>query len=331
MKRLYKLVNCVKHYDWGSPHWIPDLLGRPNPAGEPWAELWMGVHPGGPSSVEVRPGEKGILLKDLIAAGHWCALTPQCTLPFLFKLLAAEKPLSIQAHPTKEQAVEGFDRENRAGIPLDSLIRNYKDKNHKPEIIVALTPFEALAGFREDMTASQIRDLCTGAALAGGAKADINYFASYLNPVHLEPGQGMYIPAGILHAYIHGFGVELMANSDNVLRGGCTTKHVDVDELLHILSYKAFKPEVITGPHYLTPVREFDLWRIEAGAEPPVQGPGIALVTKGSVKIAAGLDAGQESLVLNQGESAFIADGTQFKFEGRNFRAFFAAVPCYSL
>ncbi|MDR0602484.1 MAG: mannose-6-phosphate isomerase, class I, partial [Treponema sp.] len=148
----YKLGNSVKHYEWGSPGYIPRLLGLDNSGGEPWAELWMGVHPGAPS--RVLRGEEEIPLAELIAEDPALYLGKEAAerfggLPFLFKLLAAGKPLSIQAHPNLAQAREGFERENRAGIALDAPVRNYRDPNHKPEIVCALTPFTAMFGFRE--------------------------------------------------------------------------------------------------------------------------------------------------------------------------------------
>lgn len=148
MSEFYKLRNKARHYDWGSPVDIPRLLGIA-PDGKPWAELWMGSHSGF-SSMVILESSGEISLEDLLARDGYC------TLPFLLKLLAAEKPLSIQAHPNQEQAREGFERENQAGVPLDSPMRNYKDSNHKPEIICALSLFTGLCGFRG---LDEIRDL----------------------------------------------------------------------------------------------------------------------------------------------------------------------------
>ncbi|MCP4153661.1 MAG: mannose-6-phosphate isomerase, class I, partial [bacterium] len=216
-------------------------------------------------------------------------------LPFLFKVLSAGKPLSLQAHPTLEQAKSGFEKENRAGIDLSAPNRNYKDDNHKPELICAITPFKALNGFRDlneiitlmmeldipslkesldafrkepdkkglkdfysrlmrldalkkETVVSQARESARSKQenpvfkeilnLDGYFPGDIGILAPLLlNLVTLKPGEAMYLEAGQLHAYIEGTGMELMANSDNVLRGGLTPKHIDVEELLGTLSY----------------------------------------------------------------------------------------------
>ncbi|MDR0998871.1 MAG: mannose-6-phosphate isomerase, class I, partial [Treponema sp.] len=275
---FYKLQNTVKHYEWGSPVHIPALLGADNSRGLPWAELWMGVHPGGPSRIG------GITLGDLIAANPERYLGKPAAkdfggLPFLFKLLAAARPLSIQAHPNPEQAREGWERENGKGIPLDAPNRNYKDACHKPEILCALNPFTAMCGFRHpeeigvllaqcfdgaspslrggieplysalageeplkaffnalfalpQETLEELSAYARDTALPGGEGDLVSRFAGlhpgdpgiiapiYLNLLQLMPGEAIYLPAGVLHAYVHGFAVELMANSDNVLRGG---------------------------------------------------------------------------------------------------------------
>jgi mannose-6-phosphate isomerase len=180
MHPVFKLKNQVKHYAWGSPDWIPALLGEKNPDKKPYAELWMGVHRDGQSQTNYNG--KTISLAELInqdaalylgkAAG--AAAGAGASLPFLFKLLAADKPLSIQAHPSLEQAQAGFERENRAGVPLDAPERNYKDANHKPEILCALTPFKAMAGFRD---IDEIRALfdAFGMESLAGVKAALDF------------------------------------------------------------------------------------------------------------------------------------------------------------
>jgi len=375
MSEFYKLRNKARHYDWGSPVDIPRLLGIA-PDGKPWAELWMGSHSGFSSMVILEPSGE-ISLEDLLARDGYC------TLPFLLKLLAAEKPLSIQAHPNQEQAREGFERENQIGVPLDSPMRNYKDSNHKPEIICALSPFTGLCGFRgldeiRDLFAAflepapvvlregfapltralssrdpavALRDFLTGLfGLSEATRATLGeYILSlkepppdcelklmrdlarlypgdpaiiaplYLNVFRLEPGEAVFLEAGVLHAYIHGFGVELMANSDNVLRGGLTPKHVDVPELIKILDFKPYKPQIITPSeglfNYPTPCGEFSLTRIcgRDGAAGGVDirllapggltgGPSICIVTEGELIIS---NKGKET-VVKQGESLFI-------------------------
>ena len=393
-KEVFKLQNTIKHFDWGSPVLLPDLLGMENETGVPWAELWMGIHPEGPSAIdlpnfsETGPEKKSILLSDLISGNPDFFLGKNekrfSTLPFLFKALAAGKPLSIQAHPNLPQAREGWERENRDGIPLDSPHRNYKDANHKPEIICALTPFTAMAGFRQpdeimellgfflegasrDLKAAFFpllntleekeaplkkflaallalpRDIKTALSVFAGqkAKADnstndewklIAAFAEnfpgdpaiisplYLNLVHLNPTEAIFIPAGILHAYVEGLGVELMANSDNVMRGGLTAKHIDIPELFRILDFEPYKPEILTenkasGYHkYPVYCREFSLSVIrDRDFIYPETGPSIVLVTRGELKISGKF----RETFLKKGETAFIpAKEKNFRFEG---------------
>jgi mannose-6-phosphate isomerase len=388
MLQIFKLKNPVKPYVWGSSQWIPELLGRKNPQGEPWAELWMGVHPEGPSLVSLQGKE--LLLSALISRDPAYYLGEGIhrafgTLPFLYKVLAAVKPLSIQAHPNTDQAKEGWERENREGLALNAPNRNYKDPNHKPEIFCALSPFEAMCGFR---STGEIRrrlealgDLCPvpgplRAALAqltsvldkpGGIKEFIRllfgfprkitgeltaailqrgvlekahpefsaewrlsaYFAElypgdpaviaplYLNCINLDPGEAIYLPAGVLHAYVRGFGMELMANSDNVLRGGLTAKHVDIDELVGILDFSPFCPKILAPPdpspaffNYPISCREFSLSRWEGrGSESDFsgEGPFIFMVTRGTLTLSK--KNAREERILKKGESAFIPAG----------------------
>jgi mannose-6-phosphate isomerase len=364
-------------------------MGENNPLREPWAELWMGTHPGGPSRVFFEGRERD--LGELIREGYEFFLGGEVYkawggLPFLFKLLAAEKPLSIQAHPSLEQAGEGFERENREGISLEAPERNYKDRNHKPEIISALTGFDALCGFREpgrirhsleflikqaDVLKRDLEPLIraenlkiflkrlfelsvearkklTG-ALRAGIETDppeagpfMRRFAElypddpaiiaplYLNLVHLEPGEALFLPAGVLHAYIHGFGVELMANSDNVLRGGLTPKHVDLRELTSALDFSAFtvkilRPEEKAPGLYAYPscTGEFSLALLHSsGREPaaPAARPCIAIITRGEALYRVF----NEEIRLTQGQSLFIPAGAPGSFEG-DFSACLAA------
>jgi mannose-6-phosphate isomerase len=393
MQHIIKLINQVKTYAWGSPQWIACLTGRKNRSGEPWAELWMGAHPQGPSALDI-PGEQS-LLSDFIAKYPELCLGETVSrefgaLPFLLKFLAAAKPLSVQAHPNLAQAQAGFERENKAGLSLGDSARNYKDPNHKPEILCALSPFRAMCGFREPEiihtlleTFSQEAMLQGGTALNAGftrlgdaletgegairlfltALFDlpgefrreltvyaleqeqalkqsaaqhteiwqtIAYFARlypadpaviaplYLNLVNLVPGEAIYLPAGILHAYIEGLGVELMANSDNVLRGGLTSKHVDMEELVRILEFRPFFPAVLRPCKpipsvftYPTNCREFSLSVIRGKGEAvssPISGPAIAVVTEGRAVFSChdGKNGQTETFTLEQGESAFI-------------------------
>ncbi len=329
MNGIALMKNRVQKYAWGSPSAIPELLGEENPSGEPWAELWMGAHPKSPSLILVE--NEWISLLDVIekqpraVLGEAVAGKFDSRLPYLFKVLAIARPLSVQAHPDKQGAVLGFENENRLGIPMNAPNRNYRDDSHKPECICALTPFTALNGFRlipniigrmervcpailskdldqlkthpdsnglkiffESLMSLDARVKKTAVMeaaekakrlsgddpafewmvrLHGEYPGDMGIFAPVLlNLVELEPGQAMFLPAGELHSYLHGTGIELMANSDNVLRGGLTPKHVDVPELLKVLTFGEKEVEILapkrigeTESIYPTHAREFVL------------------------------------------------------------------------
>jgi mannose-6-phosphate isomerase len=387
------LENTIQPYAWGSRTAIAEMCGRSSPSARPEAELWMGAHPSAPSKVRQADGSRSLL--DLIAADPTGTLGTKVVdrfgprLPFLLKILAAETPLSLQAHPTIEQAREGYALEESRGVPLDAPHRNYKDPNHKPELICALTPFHALVGFRpvertlrlfEQLSvealapyAARLRNeglrpffealmtadsdekrAVAAAVLAGcqrGAASDFRAELSWgarigelypgdvglvvalsLNLVLLEPGQAVYLPAGNLHAYLAGTGVEIMANSDNVLRGGLTPKHVDVPELLRVLDFHAAPANVQEAQPadservFATPAPEFRLSSIELAdraemTHRPV--PEIVLVTSGSARLRS--PAGD--IALSSGESAFIrADDPSYQLEGSG-TIFRATVP----
>ncbi|MCZ6793451.1 MAG: mannose-6-phosphate isomerase, class I, partial [Planctomycetota bacterium] len=328
----------VQHYAWGDAEFIPALLGVDNPDGKPWAELWMGAHPGLPSTAVV--GEREVGLDRLLYEEGEAILGPRVAarfggLPYLFKVLAAARPLSIQVHPDRRQAEEGFARENAAGVAVSAAHRSYRDPNHKPELIVALTDLYALRGFRPldeiaavlgetpelreflasfERTPAGLEDLyrtlmslpaersariLTGLverlreedraspfpeddrrhwvlrAAAEYSPEDRGLFSVYLlNLVRLRPGEALYLPAGVLHAYLRGAGVEIMASSDNVLRGGLTAKHVDLPELLGTVRFAGERPEVLEAAVlpdagewvYQTPAAEFELRRLELAA-----------------------------------------------------------------
>lgn len=398
MQHLFRLRNTVKNYEWGSSDWIPALTGTPNPTLQPWAELWMGAHPASPSMVDTPAGE--IPLNRLVAQNPVDIVGKNTAekfggIPFLFKLLAAARPLSIQAHPSLEQAKEGWARENAAGIPLDAPNRNYKDANHKPEILCALTPFRAMCGFREVAEITRLLDLLAvdeliaarktldnadvetalstflealfalspttrvnlgrsvdrrARVLAGQKNQDgtvwnlILSFAAaypadpaiisplYLNVLDLKSGEAIYLPAGILHAYVEGFGVELMANSDNVLRGGLTPKHVDLVELTRTLHFEPFCPDVLHPEvkgegfaRYRTPSAEFTLSLATSSDETvplPESEPHIVVITEGSAILADGT----EQVPLKRGESVFIAAGAKSPRLKGSFQAYVASV-----
>ena len=312
MKRICILKNSVQNYAWGSTTAIQELLGQEVDKGILVAELWLGAHPKAPSMVKLEEGYGS--LADIIKQnpeellGRTVAEKFNNSLPYLFKILAAEKPLSIQAHPSLKQAKEGFKSENMQNIPLNAPDRNYRDENHKPECICALTQFWALNGFRKisdiislmdklgvkgmddelnhlkrspdsdglkiffksimSMNLKRSESIVADAAARAEKDTDNNpvfkwivklnkeypadmgvFSPVFLNLILLEPGQAMFLPAGELHAYLKGVGIELMANSDNVLRGGLTPKHVDVPELLKVLNFKEREVEILTPVH----------------------------------------------------------------------------------
>ncbi len=377
---------AVRTYAWGSRTAIAEFTGRPAPTPHPEAELWLGAHPGDPARLEGAGGE--ISLLDAIAGDPDGELGPTVrerfgdVLPFLVKVLAADEPLSLQAHPSARQAVEGFEREDRAGVPVNSPVRNYRDCNHKPELLVALSDFAALAGFRpaarsvalmkalavagldpyiallaDQSDAAGLRALFTTWITAPQPDVDklipavlegaVSYIRSgatefapeartilelgerypgdagvlaalLLNRISLTPGEGIFLPAGNLHSYLHGVAMEVMANSDNVLRGGLTPKHVDVPELLRVLDFDPV-PDARVATHrdglelvYDTPTAEFaasvlTLDEDNLGHEVDVpsrhDGPQILVCTEGSVIARAKSD----ELRINRGEAAWVA------------------------
>ncbi|MFD9545233.1 mannose-6-phosphate isomerase, class I [Streptomyces sp. NPDC060022] len=365
-----RLSNTVRPYAWGSTTAIPELLGTA-PTGEPQAEMWMGAHPGAPSRLTRPPGTEQSLT-DVIAADPERELGPAAVaafgprLPFLLKLLAAGAPLSLQVHPDLGQAQQGYADEESRGVPIDAPHRTYKDANHKPELICALTPFDGLCGFRRPAEAAEaiaalgvdslkpyvdllharpeeaaLREVLTAILTAdpdemahtvseaaeaadrlGGAHAPYAQIAHHypgdpgviaamlLNYVQLQPGEALFLGAGVPHAYLGGLGVEIMANSDNVLRCGLTPKHVDVPELLRIVRFEATDPGILrpeaspAGEElYETPVDEFRLSRyaLSPGGAPialTAATPQILLCTAGAPRIG--------ELGLAPGESVFV-------------------------
>ncbi|HIW62987.1 MAG TPA: mannose-6-phosphate isomerase, class I [Candidatus Stackebrandtia excrementipullorum] len=374
------LHGAIRPYAWGSHSAIAALQGRPEPTQRPEAELWLGDHPRDPAMLE-----DGRSLADLISADPVMTLGTDSLerygqrLPFLLKVLAAQEPLSLQAHPDSEQAADGFARQTREGVPLDAPQRSYVDVHHKPELLCAVTRFEALCGFRppseaadaierlkvdelsclvavlrQDDEAQALREAmttlltlpvdhrtrlvaaavasATDLAEAGPDAADYAMVvrlgtryphdsgalvALLLNHLFLEPGDAIYMPAGNLHAYLGGVGIEVMAASDNVLRGGLTDKHVDVPELLRVLRFEVMAeprfPAVEPTPglrQWSVPVPEFALWRLRLDDEVTEQelhseGAMIILCWSGDLRI----DDGERSLTLRPGQGAFIPAG----------------------
>lgn len=384
---MYLLRGAVRTYAWGSRTAIADFTGRPTPTPHPEAELWFGAHPGDPAWLQTEVGEHS-LLETLTSdpEGQLGAVVVEhfgdC-LPFLVKVLAADEPLSLQAHPSAQQAAEGFDHEERLGIPISSPMRNYRDRSHKPELVIALEPFDALAGFREVsrtvalMKALAVADLdpyielLNGQPDADGLRAlfttwitapqpdldvlvpavldgAIDYVRSgatdfadeaktvlelgerypgdagvlaalLLNRMRLKPGEAIFLPAGNLHTYLRGVAIEVMANSDNVLRGGLTPKHVDVPELLRILDFHPVPEASLRaqthwdGPEliYEVPTDEFAVSRLridgenlghEIDAAVRHEGPQVLLCTSGAVL----LHAKSSSVTLERGQAAWV-------------------------
>ena len=382
------LRGAIRTYAWGSRTAIAEFTGRPVPAAHPEAELWLGAHPADPARLDTEHGERSLL--ETLAAdpeGQLGAVA-RCrfgdALPFLVKVLAADEPLSLQAHPSAAQAAEGFLHEEKLGIPVTSPVRNYRDCSHKPELLVALQPFEALAGFRpaaltvellralapaelnpfigllnDQSDADGLRALFTTWITAPQPHIDtlvpavldgaINYVASgatrfaaeaktvlelgerypgdagvlaslLLNRITLAPGEAIFLAAGNLHTYLRGVALEVMANSDNVLRGGLTPKHVDVPELLRVLDFTPTTEAQLRPPThrdgislvYDTPAEEFAASVLtlagehlghEVDAPARHDGPQILLCTDG----AATVHGKSKALVLNRGMAAWVA------------------------
>lgn len=390
MKKILPIKGVVKPYDWGSVTAIPELLGE-QPDGKPKAELWLGAHPSAPAIVE-KDG-KWTPLTQLIETfpeeilGSRTARMFNNSLPFLFKVLAAATPLSIQAHPDSRQAITGFERETKKGIRLDADNRNYKDGNHKSECICALTPFWALNGFRDiPSIGSMLGTICPknlGAELnrlknnpdpekalkeffkgmmtlpenrvkniigeaVGNAEntttenpafswflklqgqfpGDISALSPmFLNLVRMNPGEALYLSAGRLHAYLDGVGVELMANSDNVLRGGLTRKHIDIPELMAVLLFEETVPEILTPTPisdgekiYRTDAEEFVLSEISVDGRTQYHATEkrsveILLCVKGSARIFG--KKTDDPLAVEKGDAVIIpAAAPEYRIEG---------------
>ncbi|MCB0911318.1 MAG: mannose-6-phosphate isomerase, class I [Propionibacteriaceae bacterium] len=369
------LHGTVQHYAWGTTDAIPDLLGVPAD-GQPVAEYWLGAHPLSPSELDGAKLDAVVREHpDLIGQPSRDRFGDQ--LPYLMKVLSARHALSLQVHPSRDQAQEGFSRENEAGLALDAPERTYRDDWPKPELLIALDEFHTLSGFRDpkrtaalfaglgvaeelasvigplterkgpaalaevfldvlslDGERAKLSELVCAAAmqhkdddgeLGDFARtvieldevfpADPGILAALLmNRVVLRPGEAVFVPAGHMHAHLRGTGIEVMANSDNVIRGGLTPKHVDVSELIKVVDFASGEPEV-TRPEriadgvdrYLTPCPEFDVWRVTPSGGATVELPGsgsarILLVTAGTADLA--VDG--PSLHLDKGDSAFL-------------------------
>ncbi|WP_202616698.1 mannose-6-phosphate isomerase, class I [Corynebacterium neomassiliense] len=392
---VIRIDGTIRNYSWGSRTALADLTGRPLPTEHPEAEMWFGAHPAAPSRVT---GTDRSLL-DVITAdpdGQLGGHRRSDRLPFLLKLLAADQALSLQAHPTRQQAQEGFARENAAGIALTAPNRNYRDDNHKPELLVALTPFEALAGFRplhltrelldhlavpelawttsllgsgsddEDLRAlvttwislpsatkkqlvKAVAERCRGLLAETGGTPDRDWMRGpasvaveladqypgdsgvlislLLNHVVLQPGQAIFLSAGQLHAYVRGTGVEIMANSDNVLRGGLTTKHIDVPELMRVMDFSPVADPVCprdSSGRFSVPVSDFGLREIRGTTPVTVDGPAVVLGVAGDTDVSWQSPTGERSEALRPGQAVWVPAGAgtvQVASSGRGFVA----------
>jgi mannose-6-phosphate isomerase, type 1 (EC 5.3.1.8) len=389
---LFKLDNVIQHYSWGSKQSISELFGIQNPNAQPQAEIWMGVHPRGCSRV----ADTGQLLSGVLSQNSKSMLGEYTQarfgeLPYLFKVIAAETPLSIQVHPSKKKAQLGFERENQLGIHLDASNRNYKDSNHKPELVYALTFYKAMNGFRP---VSQIIELFNEARISvldtdisvlasnpnsEGLKAffttvmtlegerkqsaleqlysayerrpktamgrdalhyskgfkkhymdDIGLFSPLmLNTVELAPGEAMFLHAETPHAYIEGTGLEIMANSDNVLRAGLTSKFIDVSELIDNTRFETtkiddIKLKPIVKEDKLTfpiPVEDFgfDIVPVDEDiSQQYLRSAEILFCVDGKVTVSTN----ERQLVLHSGESVFISNDTEkYQYHGKGILA----------
>lgn len=377
---MYRITPATQDYAWGSTTAIQDVLAIV-PDGRPVAEAWFGAHTSAPSVVETSDGPLG--LDRLIASDPVRHLGVDVgsrfgsQLPYLLKIIAADAPLSLQVHPALDRARTGFADEERAGIPVDAPTRSYRDANHKPELLYALTRFDAMVGFRaprraaelladldaplaadlrallvSDPTSTGVRqafewllmpetrpgtddvakfvDACSRRLTDGSPsprtdRTVIRLAAAYpgdpgavtsvlLNPVTLRPGEALFVPAGAVHAYLRGVGVEIMANSDNVLRAGLTSKHVDVDELLRNVDCVAAPPIRIAPERVFTstrifyaPVDDFELSVTRLTDEGPIRipgrGPRVVVCIEGEAEVSTQHDG---TFLLTRGQSVFV-------------------------
>lgn len=377
---ILRLTNPTRDYAWGSHEAIAKFLGRPTPTAKPQAELWIGAHADDSSIVAVDGGATPLVW--LLAEDPERLLGQSVTkrfgnqLPYLMKVLAAATPLSLQAHPSIEQARVGYDDEERRGIPRQANHRNYRDRNHKPELIYALTPFEALCGFRtvprilaclerfgkpehlqladrlrRDTNPTPLKalveyllvappgrhhklitsTLCAAERASNSGDPDSEHLrwivelgrvypsdvgivtALLLNYIKLEAGQAIFLPARCLHTYLSGLGIEIMASSDNVLRGGLTPKHVDSAELLRVLSFEPMAPPFVLPTRlsaveeaYVSPAADFRLSRIQLNGTHELKpfGPELLLCHEGGCEVITTHD---DPITLAHGESVFVA------------------------
>ncbi|MBS1746608.1 MAG: mannose-6-phosphate isomerase, class I [Bacteroidetes bacterium] len=397
--KIFKLKGKIQHYAWGGSAFIPHWLGVENPDNKPFAEYWMGAHPSASSTLEVDNTEEN--LYELIQKQPAYLIGEKVfnhfgELPYLFKILDVKDMLSIQVHPTKSSAAKGFDDEEKKGIPLKAPHRNYKDKNHKPEVMVALSEFWLLHGFLTEekllnvlksipefksfetifieckykglyehlmnMPQAEVDNLLRPLVIREVqnkkenrlSKQDPGWWVSklyseesdlkdldkgifsiyFFNIVKAERGDGVFQGAGLPHAYLEGQNVELMANSDNVLRGGLTPKHIDVPELLKHIHFEGIEPKLMKGnikgvgeKNYPCPVEDFGISSIQLKSKETYH------ATSSSFEIIVVLDGemevrGSNVISAKKGEAIAILAGENYTVSAQNrVYAFKAFVP----
>ncbi|MGZ8538558.1 MAG: mannose-6-phosphate isomerase, class I [Flavisolibacter sp.] len=396
-QRVFQLKGVVQHYTWGGFFYIPQLLNMENKEEKPFAEYWLGAHPNHPSQIEKHP----LLSLDKIINENPATILGENvfkkfqSLPYLLKVLDVRQMLSIQVHPDKKSAEQGFEDENKKGIAVYAYNRNYKDDNHKPEMAVALGNFYLLHGFKEEKLLENIlvnvvelnflrpvfkskgykglyeevmlmpqekvnkvlqplgertiplykagqlqknnEDFWAARAAVHSSKNgnyDRGIFSIYFfNLVHLKDGEGIYQPEGLPHAYLEGQNIELMANSDNVLRAGLTDKYIDVEELMKYVRFEATIPIILKGKGeqhkvYHCPVEEFELhsYEVKSGSYETIDATtaDIVISTQGESEIQAGSD----HFLLKKGEALLLTAGTRVEIRAKSDSRFFrATVP----
>lgn len=392
---VFKLKGVIQHYSWGGYDFIPKLLGIDNSAKRPYAEYWMGAHGNHPATIE---NEKEIALTDFVSENAESVLGSEVSkkfssLPYLLKVLDVRQMLSIQVHPSKQAAHISFEEEDKNGIPVNAPHRNYKDRNHKPELMVALSDFYLLHGFKKEEDLPKVLDakqelrflkdvfiqkgykgLYEEVMLMGqekvneilqpllkkiiplyqnnslnraeedfwAARAALNFckdgnydrgiFSIYLfNVLHLKKGEGIFQASGMPHAYLEGQNVEIMANSDNVLRAGLTDKHIDVSELLKRVKFETTIPKIIKPQSrhkiFSSPAEEFELQEYSLAKDESVniktRTGEIFLLMNGSAEIITGTD-----LEMNEGDSIFAKAGADITVKALSqINLFRATVP----
>lgn len=399
LQSIFPIKGVVQNYAWGGFSFLPELLHKENPEHKPWAEYWMGAHPKAPA-IDLNNDEA---LNEIITSDPAKTVGEKVwnrfgELPYLFKVLDVNEMLSIQVHPSKSEAEKGFDAENTKGISLADPTRNYKDRNHKPEVMVALSEFWLLHGFLSEEKLKNVlqtvpefnqfastfgegdykalyqkvmelsteeadkilfpiieRELANKKAgaldrsLPGWwvaklyeneipqSNIDKGIFSIYFfNIVKANPGEAVFQAAGIPHAYLEGQNMELMANSDNVLRGGLTPKHVDVPELLKHTSFVGVTPNVMAASpetygeiNFPCPVPDFGLSMLRLKNEQTINSTSFSLeiyfVEQGRIS----LQSGDQTLILEKGNAAAILSNTEYTITAaqENTIAFKAFVP----